>query len=380
MRRQWTINGRFLAQPLTGVQRYALETVRALDGLIAGQAELARGLEVELVLPPDAVHSPALRAIGMRTVGRGGGHAWEQTALPRAVAGGLLSLCNTGPLSVRKQIVCIHDANARRYPASYSLPFRSLYRVLMPALGHTARRIATVSQHSADELVALGIAPRRKIFVAPNGHEHVGRWEPRFPPGWDPQMAANMIVIIGSNAPHKNIGLILRMADRLAREKLSVAVVGMADARVFQANLTLPDAANVHWLGRLSDGELAGLLGHAMCLAFPSFVEGFGLPPLEAMALGCPVVSSDRASMPEICGEAALFAAPDDPEGWLRQFIRLRDDPALRRAMAERGLTQAARFRWQASAERYLEAMAAADGVGAAPAGPAEHNRSAALA
>ena len=193
-------------------------------------------------------------------------------------------------------------------------------------------------------------------------------------------MAANMIVIIGSNAPHKNIGLILRMADRLAREKLSVAVVGMADARVFQANLTLPDAANVHWLGRLSDGELAGLLGHAMCLAFPSFVEGFGLPPLEAMALGCPVVSSDRASMPEICGEAALFAAPDDPEGWLRQFIRLRDDPALRRAMAERGLAQAARFRWQASAERYLEAMAAADGVGAAPAGPAEHNRSAALA
>ena len=114
MRRQWTINGRFLAQPLTGVQRYALETVRALDGLIAGQADFARGLEVELVLPPDAVHSPALRAIGMRTVGRGGGHAWEQTALPRAVAGGLLSLCNTGPLSVRKQIVCIHDTNAHR--------------------------------------------------------------------------------------------------------------------------------------------------------------------------------------------------------------------------------------------------------------------------
>jgi len=110
MRRQWTINGRFLAQPLTGVQRYALETVRALDGLIAGQAELARGLEVELVLPPDAVHSPALRAIGMRTVGRGGGHAWEQTALPRAVAGGLLSLCNTGPLSVRK----LHGL--RKYP------------------------------------------------------------------------------------------------------------------------------------------------------------------------------------------------------------------------------------------------------------------------
>src|SRR3954454_22089578 len=90
MRRQWTINGRFLAQPLTGVQRYALETVRALEGLIAGQAELARGLEGELVLRPDAVHSPGLRAIGTRTVGRYRGHAAGHTALPGAVAGGLL--------------------------------------------------------------------------------------------------------------------------------------------------------------------------------------------------------------------------------------------------------------------------------------------------
>jgi len=119
---------------------------------------------------------------------------------------------------------------------------------------------------------------------------------------------------IGSAAPHKNVGLVLDMADRLAEAGLRIAIVGMSDSRVFKSGPTSAKARNVHWLGRISDGELVALLGDSLCLAFPSLTEGFGLPALEAMAVGCPVVVSDRASLPEVCGNAALFAPPDDPE------------------------------------------------------------------
>ena len=127
MARRWTINGRFLSQPTTGVQRYAREVVRALDALIAEQAPLARGLEVGLHCPPGSDKIP-LAIIERREIGRTSGHIWEQTQLPLSLdGGGLLSLCNTGPLLSRKHIVCIHDANVWNAPQSYSRVFRSFY-------------------------------------------------------------------------------------------------------------------------------------------------------------------------------------------------------------------------------------------------------------
>lgn len=367
MTRHWTINGRFLAQPMTGVQRYAHEIVRRLDAQLAGGHPLARDLDVELLVPPDAARTFPLKAVRRRTVGRVSGHAWEQAVLPFHVRGGLLSFCNTGPLAVGKQILCIHDVNTRAYPQSYSLSFRLLYRTLLPALGLTATTIGTVSHYSAGELARHGICRPGKIVVVPNGHEHATLWTPRHSPATKAVATRDTIVVIGSSIPHKNVGLIIGMADRLAARGLRVAVVGMSDARVFNAANPAAKAHkagdNVAWLGRVSDDELAALLGDSMCLAFPSFVEGFGLPPLEAMAIGCPVVASDRASLPEICGDAALYASPDDADAWFDAFVRLHDAPDLRSRMIERGHARTAHFRWQDSADGYLAEMARADGV-----------------
>ncbi|MFZ2100473.1 MAG: glycosyltransferase, partial [Oricola sp.] len=118
------------------------------------------------------------------------------------------------------------------------------------------------------------------------------------------------------------------------------------------------------WLGRVTDNEFAALLRDSMCLAFPSFVEGFGLPPLEAMAIGCPVIVSDTASMPEVCGDAALYASPDNPEEWLEHFMRLRRQTGLREQMIMRGWARTRRYRWSATAQQYLGLMAQMDGVG----------------
>lgn len=363
MARRWTINGRFLSQPTTGVQRYAREVVRSLDALIAEQDPLARGLEVGLHCPPGSDEIP-LASIERRETGRTGGHVWEQTQLPLSLdGGGLLSLCNTGPLLSRKHIVCIHDANVWNAPQSYSRVFRSFYRTLLPCLGKTAWRVSTVSEYSLGELVRRGVTPAQRAFVAPNGHEHALRWRPEHSAGIRLAGSRETIVMIGSTAPHKNVGLVLDMADRLAEAGLRIAIVGMSDSRVFKSGPTSAKARNVHWLGRISDGELVALLGDSLCLAFPSLTEGFGLPALEAMAVGCPVVVSDRASLPEVCGNAALFAPPDDPEAWFDRFMQLRNSEALRLQMIGKGRARASAYSWRATALRYLEAMAAADGV-----------------
>jgi glycosyltransferase involved in cell wall biosynthesis len=372
MKRHWSINGRFLTQPMTGVQRYAHEIVRALDTLLA---EGSLELEVELLMPPGTEAALPLRNMSTRPIGMLGGslggHLWEQVSLPSGVRGGLLSLCNTGPVALSRQIVCIHDMNTRIYPQSYTAAFRLLYRTLIPALGRRVAAISTVSEYSAAELVRFGVCRADKLFVAPNGNEHVRRWAPKPMPFLSAFSAEDTIVLLGSRAPHKNIDLIAGMADRLALAGLRLAIVGGSDARIFGAGRGDAVASNVTWLGRLSDDELAALLGNCLCLAFPSLVEGFGLPPLEAMALGCPVVVSDRASLPEICGDAALYASPDDADAWFSRFMELATKPALRRRMIARGLAAVGRFSWLASAERYLEAMAAMDGVPYSPTGKA---------
>jgi glycosyltransferase involved in cell wall biosynthesis len=364
MKRHWSINGRFLAQPMTGVQRYAGEITRALDALLD---EGPRELEIELLVPPDTEATLPLRNIGVRQVGRLRGHLWEQVSLPANVRGGLLGFCNTGPLALSRQIVCVHDMNTRLCPQSYTPAFRLLYRTLIPALGRRAAAIATVSEYSAAELGRFGICGAQKLFVAPNGHEHIRRWTPKPTPFLSALSAEDTVVLLGSRAPHKNTDLVTGMADRLALAGLRLAIVGGSDSRVFGTEAVGADAPNIVRLGRLSDDELATLLPNCLCLAFPSLVEGFGLPPLEAMALGCPVVVSDRASLPEVCGDAALYASPEDPDAWFACFMELATRPSLRRRAIARGLAAANRFSWGASAERYLQAMAAMDGVQYSP-------------
>jgi glycosyltransferase involved in cell wall biosynthesis len=367
MARQWSINGRFATQPLTGVQRYAHEVVSALDRWVAEGHPLVRDLRLELLVPQSASDLPRLQAIPVRAVGGMQGHAWEQAELPAHVRGGLVSLCNTGPLLAPRQIVCIHDVNTRSHPESYSLAFRTLYRALLPALGRSALGVTTVSQHSADDLVQYGIAAREKISIIPNGHEHVLAWTPQHSAATRKAAGYDTIVILGSPAPHKNVELVLGLAERLAAAGLRIAVVGQRDARVFKSAGAGPPADNVLWLGRLPDDELAALLRDSLCLAFPSLAEGFGIPPLEAMTLRCPVVASDCASLPEVCGDAALLVSPNDPEAWYASFVRLHQDVRLRTDLINRGETRVRRFSWRASAERYLEAMAQADGITIGP-------------
>jgi glycosyltransferase involved in cell wall biosynthesis len=310
MTRHWSINGRFLTQPFSGVQRYAFEILRELDHLVSEGQGLARDVALELLVPRNVENPPQLRSIPIRAVGPASGHVWEQAILPGAVRGGLLSLCNTGPIALTKQIVCLHDVNTRIIPESYSRPFRALYRVLHPALGRRAAQVTTVSHYSARQLIHYGIAAETKLRVIPNGHEHALRWQPRHSARTRAAAGRETIFVLGSPAPHKNIGLLLGLAGDFAEAGLRLAIAGMSDSRVFKAAPEGGEAGNVIWLGRVSDDEIAALLGDCLCLAFPSFVEGFGLPAVEAMAWSCPSSPPTRRACRRFAGRPRSTPRP----------------------------------------------------------------------
>jgi len=214
-------------------------------------------------------------------------------------------------------------------------------------------------------LSEFGLCRPEKIAVIPNGHEHVWRWRPSLS-----RYAATeanrrpFIFVLGSRARHKNVAILLSIAKEIDELGLDILMAG-APCHTFSAIEAQPAPPNVRFLGFVSDDDLAALYQTALCFAFPSLTEGFGLPALEALALGCPVVASNAASLPEVCGEAALYADPTSPRDWLDQIKRLQNEPDLAQSLRAKGPRQAKRFSWAKSAELYLDLVMALQGPAA---------------
>jgi glycosyltransferase involved in cell wall biosynthesis len=332
-----------------------------MDVLIGEGHPLATGLTLDILCPAGSVEASPFLNIPMRQLPSAPGHFWEQVILPVYVSGGLLSLCNTGPLTLKRQIVCIHDLNSRITPESYGLMFRAVYRVLVPALGRRAVQIVTVSRFSQKTIERFDIKPADEIEVIHDGHEHVLGWNPDRSRLIRADLPSPFVLLVGSKAPHKNVAIIYSIAAELSARDVHVVVAGGEDPKVYGRQLIGPLPPNVRHLGRVNDDDLAYLYRHALCLVFPSRTEGFGLPVLEAMALGCPVISSDAASLTEVCGEAALYASPDDAAAWLAAIGRVAFEPLLRERLAAAGPKRAKMFSWRQGAKKFLELMIALD-------------------
>ena len=354
------INGRFLVMPVTGVQRYARELVSALDRLLA-EGRLGTGdEEVVCLAPPDYHGRENWSRIAVRQAGARRGNLWEQVDLPRLARGGLLfSPANIGPYFHPRQVVTIHDASVFAVPEAYSLPFRSKYRLIYRRMARIARKIITVSAFSRRELMRFCGMREEQLVVIPEGSEHFASIPPDESILRRTELEGRRYFLgVSSQSPHKNLPGILAAFRALGREDVALALAGGTFGRVFNtAELDLPPGA---WrLGYVSDGELRALYQHALGYVFPTFYEGFGLPVLEAMSSGCPVICSNGSSLPEVGGDAVLYCDPRDPEDIARQMRALCDDPALRVALAEKGARQAQAFSWETAARQTWDVLVA---------------------
>lgn len=354
------VNGRFLTQPLTGVQRYACEVLRALDALLEGLEERP---PLTLVVPPRTRSSLGLALVPELCAGRLAGHLWEQIDLPRIAAGGVLLSLNVGPARHRRHFVTIHDAGVWANPGNFSLPFRAWYRTLIPLLARSAAGFFTVSEFSKAELGRHAHLPAERTVVTYNGVDHILRR-----PGETSILARHglapggYVLCVGANNPNKNIGLVVAGLARLGDPRIVLVNVGHANPAVFQA-------AGPRWgaetrsLGHVSDAELRALYEGALCLAFPSRYEGFGIPPLEAMACGCPTIVARTSALPESCGDAALYCDLNDADEMAVHLRALRDDAALRERLRAAGREHARQFTWRAAAQRILGVLLEAAGT-----------------
>jgi glycosyltransferase involved in cell wall biosynthesis len=346
------LNGRFLMQGLTGVQRFASELTAAMDAL----AGAARWPATQVLMPRGPVRA-TFGHLEATSVGRISGHGWEQFELPWHVRGRfLLSLGNSAPvLTGRRQAVVIHDAGVFDTPESYSPQYRAWYRMLHGTLARTGAMLITVSEFSRGRIAArLGIEPAR-LSVMPEGGEHLLR-VPADGRALSRQglTARRYALAVGTGAAHKNLQALREAAALLTGHGLTLAVVGAANPVVFRPAAGSAGPGPVA-LGRVSDAELRALYEGALCLIFPSRYEGFGLPPLEAMACGCPVVSTRAGAVPEVCGDAALYFDAAEPSSVTQALRRLLEEADLAAELRRRGLARAARFSWRRAAEALLE-------------------------
>ena len=334
------MNGRFLDQEMTGVQRYA-------HGMLERLGPRLR------IVRPQAALSPVR------------GHLWEQTVLPWECRGTLLwSPGNTGPLLTANQVVTIHDASTLDHPEWFSGKFAHWYRFLLPRLTRRARKIITVSEFSKERLIATCSIPASRVAVIPNAIDP--RFQPASPQDIDAfrrkhQLERLYFLYVGSLEPRKNLSILLKAWAELSLLDCDLVIAG-TPGHVFREKGFAALPPNTRLFGRVDDAELPTLLSAARCFVFPSLYEGFGFPPLEAMACGCPVICSNLTSLPEVCGPAfddadpaspgaALYFDPHEQEQLVEEIKRvLTMSPSTLERLTRNGKTRAAQFGWDACA------------------------------
>jgi glycosyltransferase involved in cell wall biosynthesis len=307
------INGRAAVRPeLGGVERWA--------------RELCARLPYEVKAPPPALSHRA-------------GHAWEQFVLPlqSARAPALLCPANLAPVAARNVVVILHDAAPLRHPEWYSGLYAAWQRRILPLIAGRARKVITVSPFSRNELAELLGAEAEVVY---------GGVDARFSPGVEPAVRERPYVLcVASQTSRKNLQALLPAARALARDGIDVVVAG-GHRPQFAAESGLD---GLELLGHVADAELPGLYRGAEAFVLPSLYEGFGLPVLEAMASGTPVVAADTTALPDTCGGAARLTAPE-PEAIREALTQLLGDREERTRLSELGLQHARRFTWERTA------------------------------
>lgn len=355
-----TVNATALGPQPTGLGVYTREVVRRL--LADGQ------LEDATIFTGSAADLPADRCtqvVPWTSRHRGAlGHAerilWLQTGYRSAVArttpGVAYSTVPEGVLAPPLgaiQVITVHDIIPVHYPALYPASVQ-YYRLILPRLLLHSAAVICNSACTRDDLVMWSGLKGLNIEVIAEGYDAATFR----PDGNDPlPSGASMpyFLWVGDMRPYKNLQRVLDAFAAMRSRGFSLVVAGRLDPRylpaVRKATARLGITDVVLLAGYVPDAELASLYRHATGLVFASLYEGFGLPPLEAMATGCPVIVSRAASLPEVCGDAALYVEPTDVSSIAAAMQNLAGSSALQEELRSAGLERAQLFSWERTAQ-----------------------------
>ena len=349
------INARFLSQQksrLTGVQRYAIQVICALDSLIETGEIDKNKFSITLISPKSIQYTLPLKHISLEKVGFMNGHLWEQIELPFYSRNGfLLNLTNTAPIARSIQIATIHDVSVFAIPHAYSFTFRTWYKLIFIGLKNRTKAFITVSHFSKNEIIKYLGVNSNKIHAIYEGKEHIYAIDSDISLLQKNHLLdKRFILLVSSMSPHKNFITTLQAIEQLADTEIYFVIVGINYPKVFMPP-KLQSSEKVMHLGFVSDSELKALYEHAFCFLHPTLYEGFGLPPLEAMACGCPVVLSNTTALPEIFGDAALYFDPSDPEDIASKVKQLINSHQLQKELIQKSKQHAELFSWKKCAQ-----------------------------
>lgn len=352
------INGNNLNNPYWGLPRVAFELIAGLDRKFSSISGSNPFGEVVLIGRNKNSPMPRLKNISYEYLEASSLYVWENYALAKRTGRSpLLGLQNRNPVFKENCATMIHGLQVLTQPDSYSRRAKIEARTILPLVGFRHRTIMTVSNFSAAEIAAHKVAKSAKIKVVYNGIDHSQhRTGGSTGKGLHPTPSKPYVVAQATTKAHKNIRVLLEAFSHAALSNFALVLFGNDGRAAFEGS-GMPIPPNVEFAGALEDDALVELLKGAICLAFPSLTEGFGLPPLESMALGTPAIVSNGGAIPEVCGNATVVLNPHNSLEWVEAIIRMHSDSEHRLKYTKLGTAQARKFTWDAAADRVYQVL-----------------------
>jgi glycosyltransferase involved in cell wall biosynthesis len=325
------VNGRFEGRRISGVERYAAEILRCL------------GERVRVIRPQH-------RLRGLR------GHLWEQFVLPFLISKNevLWSPANSGPLVVSRQIATIQDISPIDHPEWFRAEFAAWYRLFLPILAKRVRRVLVSSEYVRKMIeVRLGV---KNVFVTSAGVDrnffHPNANQSRY------DLPDKYVLFLGSLEPRKNLPALLNAWNMISNYCENTWLIIAGDTGQVFHHVQYPSLPErTRFLGYIPEAHLAGLYAGATLFVLPSLEEGFGLPALEAMSCGTPVLTSNAGALPEIVGDAALHVDPFCVDKIGETMWNILSSERLRSEMRQKGLVRVREFTWERAAERIWDVL-----------------------
>lgn len=300
------INGRFLGQKPTGVQKYALGLTMSL---------LKKNQEIIILAPKTVSNKTGLK---IKKIGFGNGFFWEQFWLPLFLTIKrnyiLINFCNSAPLLIKKQIVTIHDLAFLKDHDWFSNSFRRWYKFMIPKICKCSLKVLTVSEFIKKEIITEYQFAAEKVVIIPNGI-------PEMKFSKESEVGFKYILLTGIYNKRKNASFVISQIDELKKRKLHIVGVG-ADVGIYGASDFSKDD-NLHLYEYVDDLKYYSLLKHAEAIVFPSDYEGFGIPVLEALVLGTPAIISDLEVFKESFGNYPIYFSFGDKNSFIEAIDKL---------------------------------------------------------